>query len=436
MNFETWHTLRKDLSRSDAKGLEARLLSGLATQEDLERIGSESVRALKRSADAMHLRFNCTKALGVDEEKRMTLGDVVSSEKRDRVGDVILARGWDLGQYKANPQVLYAHDDGGGGPLSGGSGALPVGLGTKIRRGKSSAGANALLADTRFHGVELNPKAELVFRMVVAGALPGRSVGFIPTTFSDDDKEREKHGVTGFGELIKGSELLEYSVVPIPANADALQARAFKAAKSVLDEAYHGDEFSAALVREVEKGLILTEDQWAAAHRKTMVSVPDLPDESDEEPEPLRVAVKQAVADALEDRGAIAEADARTVQDCDQRFASDGPAFDFGGITDSTSPINTTGYVQLTGTGTVPVDTANKAVEAMRLAQDEATQQIIEALDALGERFEKALETAGRAPSNPSPDSRSNNPGAFYELVTAEDFASKVVEQLNKDIKG
>jgi hypothetical protein len=39
-----------------------------------------------------------------------TVTVVASTESEDRVGDVILASGWELDAYLANPVILWAHD--------------------------------------------------------------------------------------------------------------------------------------------------------------------------------------------------------------------------------------------------------------------------------------------------------------------------------------
>lgn len=140
------------------------------------------------------------KATGNDREFKF----VISTERPDRDKDVIQAAGWNLDKYKMNPVVLWAHDYHG----------LPVGRCTGI--GVSSDGK--LVATAKFATAEMNPMAECVYQMIAEGYLRATSVGFNPTKFSPN----ELGGMT-FAE----QELLEFSIVPVPANPEALvQAKA------------------------------------------------------------------------------------------------------------------------------------------------------------------------------------------------------------------
>lgn len=393
MNLEAWRKKRAELTREDARGLESRVLCGLATPQDLERIGPASVREIKARDDVMHYRFSTAPPghKSIESERRRTVGDVVSSEMIDRVGDKILVKGWNLEQFKANPQILYAHDDGGGGPFGGGTGELPVGNAVKIRRGQSAAGFKALLADSEFHSADENPKAELVWRLVSKGALPGRSVGFIPTELSMDDKEREKNGIGGFGELIKGAELLEYSVVPIPANADALQGRSIAAAKSILSDAE--EEFGVALVREIERALTLTEED-ALSRRRVLVPVGDGIKSIDEGRAEELIRLADDLRATL-DVKSLNEIDPTESEDSDveEEELWDRDAEQEEKSADSIGQLNET-------------------VERLCGLLEVTTAKQLDALMGLGDRIEKALEAIGHMPS---PDSREKSPTKHYE---------------------
>lgn len=131
----------------------------------------------------------------------------LSDDTVDRMGDTIAAEGWELDGYRANPVVLWAHD----------SYSPPIGKGLALR-----VSDGRLLGDVEFAAADLYEFADLVYRLVKGGYINAGSVGFNPLEWSfARDKERE------FGIDFERQELLEFSVVPVPANAHALvEARA------------------------------------------------------------------------------------------------------------------------------------------------------------------------------------------------------------------
>lgn len=133
---------------------------------------------------------------------------VASNECVDRYNTVIKAAGWKLDNYERNPVVLFGHDGRG----------LPIGKGTATVEGTS------LMLAVEFLSADENPLAEQALRILDKG-LMGVSVGFNPLE-SEYDESRE----TGdewqdffFPPLnYTATELLEVSVVTIPANPEAL----------------------------------------------------------------------------------------------------------------------------------------------------------------------------------------------------------------------
>lgn len=123
----------------------------------------------------------------------------ISTSSTDRMGDRIDVSGWKLDAYKRNPQVLWAHD----------ASLLPVGKATKVwTKGES------LMAEAEFTPPGMVPFNDTVFEMLKGGFLNAVSVGFSPIEYSFMET----------GIAFKVQELLEFSVVPIPANSEALIA--------------------------------------------------------------------------------------------------------------------------------------------------------------------------------------------------------------------
>jgi HK97 family phage prohead protease len=128
---------------------------------------------------------------------------VTSTEDKDRDGDVIRSNGWDLKDYKKNPVILWAHD----------YSQLPIGQAHNTRKGEGM-----LISEMEFTPHDLNPLGDTVGRMIKGGFLRTVSVGFKPAKFKALDGD---DGLMGGIEFLKQS-LLEYSVVPVPSNPNAL----------------------------------------------------------------------------------------------------------------------------------------------------------------------------------------------------------------------
>jgi len=133
----------------------------------------------------------------------------ITTGSPDRMQDIVDPNGWQLDAYRKNPVVLWAHQYGSGGLLGTGGVGLPIARALDIRA--DSAG---LVSVAQFATKEQYAFADTVYQLLVGGFLNATSVGFRPL----------KHA---FNEARQGidfleHELLEYSVVPIPANPEAL----------------------------------------------------------------------------------------------------------------------------------------------------------------------------------------------------------------------
>jgi len=123
-----------------------------------------------------------------------TFSFVISTSDEDRQGDSLDQSKWKLDNYKANPVVLWAHD----------YYQPPIGVCTSI-----SVKDGQLVAEGKFASAELSPFAAQIQGLYEAGFIKATSVGYI----QHED-----------GEL----ELLEFSLVPVPANPYALSMRQAK----------------------------------------------------------------------------------------------------------------------------------------------------------------------------------------------------------------
>lgn len=152
-----------------------------------------------------------TKIKGVSDNR--TARFVASDESVDRYGDIVLAKGWDTSNFKSNPQFLFGHN----------SDQLPIGRVTS-----TWVDGKAFMADVEFLPEGLDEFADKCFQMTKEGFLSAVSVGFNPISY---ERRYNEDGVP-VGTLFKEQELLELSLVPIPANANALQvAKSFNYSK-------------------------------------------------------------------------------------------------------------------------------------------------------------------------------------------------------------
>lgn len=136
-----------------------------------------------------------------------TLRFTISTSDQDRVSDVISQTGWMLDNYKANPVVLWAHDDA----------SLPIGRCTSI-----GVEGTQLKATVEFVPADMpvvGQLADAVYRMCRDGYLNATSVGFraLEWDFADPAPGSMDRGIH-----YKLAELTEFSIVPVPCNPHAL----------------------------------------------------------------------------------------------------------------------------------------------------------------------------------------------------------------------
>lgn len=128
------------------------------------------------------------------EKKGNTFVYTITTEREDRVGDIVRVNGCRFENFLKNPVVLFNHDEN-----------KPVGkvVGINIVDGR-------IEAEIEFSKTQFGQEIQT---LVEEGILNAVSIGFIPLK----KEPREKGGYD-----IQEWELLEVSIVPIPANPEAL----------------------------------------------------------------------------------------------------------------------------------------------------------------------------------------------------------------------
>jgi HK97 family phage prohead protease len=125
---------------------------------------------------------------------------VITDGSVDRDGDILNPSGWDFSGWLKNPVVQAFHD----------YGSWPIGRGSNLRRV-----GDAWLADFTFATTD---EGKTALALIDDGILSACSVGFLPLESAFD------HARGGVNFIRQ--QLLEVSVVPVPANANALVQRA------------------------------------------------------------------------------------------------------------------------------------------------------------------------------------------------------------------
>jgi HK97 family phage prohead protease len=155
------------------------------------------VSTLKRSIQPNTVRSAGGSSVG----ERQVLA-IVSSEARDRMGDVIRQDGIDYSAFmRGGGTVLWQHDA-----------EYPVASTVRL-----SVVNGCLTALAQFPPEGTSEKSDECYRLIREGVVGATSIGFAPVDWEFLDKNQP-----GSGILFKRIEMVEFSFVSIPANRDAL----------------------------------------------------------------------------------------------------------------------------------------------------------------------------------------------------------------------
>lgn len=170
--------------------------------------GILSAEAFQDSVGLMKYSTYEVRKVKPDDKDDLELEFIISDDSVDRMSDRISQRGIDLTNFKKNPVVLWAHDSHG----------LPVARAIKTYREKDKeTKTNLTLSIARFMEEDLNPFSYMIYRMCTEGFLNACSVGLRIIKYTKSEDEARPYGYD-----FEETDLLEWSVVPIPANPNAL----------------------------------------------------------------------------------------------------------------------------------------------------------------------------------------------------------------------
>lgn len=210
------------------------------------------------------------------EQSDKAITFIASTANPDRYGDIVDQSGWDLRAYERNPIILLNHN-----PTQ-----LPIG------KGKAYVKNGQLMLDVEFD--KNDEVAQQVERKVRGGFINAVSVGFQPSESIARNKlpaDHPYHGKSGY--YFPKSELLEVSIVTIPANNEATLSKHYTANLTLSDVAksmlVHKHIVS---IQELDNGNYLVE---FAAHSE--------PEEIEEVEEVEEQPVEESMQDDEEEKG-------------------------------------------------------------------------------------------------------------------------------------
>lgn len=138
---------------------------------------------------------------------------VLSDATPDRYGDIILAEGWDIENFNRNPIALFGHRS-----------DFPIGKWENVRVVKGQ-----LRGFLRLAPEGTSDRIDEIRKLIEADILRAVSVGFRPI-------ESKQISSDSYGEIYTKQELVETSVVTVPANPNALAvAKSLGISRETLD---------------------------------------------------------------------------------------------------------------------------------------------------------------------------------------------------------
>ena len=185
-------------------------------QRDAFALGSPRGFAWKQPGCDKLMLADPTGALVATDDAVMSATFIISTSSQDRDGDIVIPKGCVLDNYKRNPIVFYNHQQW----------EVPIGkaMGPDGRLSVSIQ-PDRILATCYFD--QADPDAVYIYGKVKRGFLNATSIGFFPLEAERLPEKKGRRNGEAVGEqwqgwLFKRWELLEFSIVGVPSNPEAL----------------------------------------------------------------------------------------------------------------------------------------------------------------------------------------------------------------------
>lgn len=188
---------------------------------------------MRTAADQTFYRELEIRASGGNELGDREFEFLASDETPDSYGDVVRVEGWELKRYRKNPIVLFGHRS-----------DTPIGYSPKTAVDEAR---NALVSRIKLADEGTSDFIDTLYKLMKQRIVRAVSVGFRAT--KDVEVIRDKEG-NFQGLEFNGQELLEISVVSIPANPNSLSlAKSWGAKDSTLRRIVEQDAVVQASIR-------------------------------------------------------------------------------------------------------------------------------------------------------------------------------------------
>jgi HK97 family phage prohead protease len=189
------------------------------------------------SGERMFFREIEIRAAGGNELGERQFEFVASDETPDSYGDIVRAEGWDLKRYKKNPIVLFNHDS-----------DVPVGFSPKTYVEGTALNCIVQLADEG-----TSDFIDTLYKLMKQRIVRAMSVGFRPPRTWSSCATRTNNFM---GLEFNGQELLENSIVSVPANPNSLPSPSRGARDSTLNRLAEQDAIVQASIRQRQLDLL------------------------------------------------------------------------------------------------------------------------------------------------------------------------------------
>jgi len=177
-------------------------------------------------------RLGEARNLNTEEERKKaeetrTIEFVISSNAKDRHGTRMNMDNWQLDNFNNNPIIGYQHNVYGGGMCDPPNPDDVIGKGSAWIENSNNTKGNEekklLIGAVTFETADINPKADKIFKKVLFGSLRAASVGILPIGEGRFGDGNEAPGESNETWYFAGQELLEFSIVNLPSNTEAMK---------------------------------------------------------------------------------------------------------------------------------------------------------------------------------------------------------------------
>jgi len=156
------------------------------------------------------------RAIAANVQETRTVEFIISSSSRDRHRTVLNTKNWKLDNFNRNGIVGYQHN------VYGDNLCTDPNPDSVIGKGRAYMDGENLIGAVTFEPESINPTAEKIFQKVLFGSLRATSVGFLPVGVGKYGEGEQRQGGADETYFFDGQELLEFCIVNIPSNPDAV----------------------------------------------------------------------------------------------------------------------------------------------------------------------------------------------------------------------